>query len=818
MIHLRFLTVMLLAGVLTVPAAAAAQPASPGRVLSRVARQGNVVTLRAERASVRLEFCAPGIVRVRARFDGPFRDDERIMVARYDWPAVALRLADSPTRLDLVTDRLVVRVHKDPVRLEFLEPATGRTIAAEADGDAGGLGRDGDVVRERMRLSATEQFFGFGERMDRFAWRGHSVTLDVGRGQNPNNDLGAYRIDAANYCPVPFVMSTDGYGIFFHTSMATTWDMGESSPSRYEFRAADEEIDYYFFRGPSFRSILAAYTAVTGRTPLLPLAAYGVNFGTYSGGTWGHEDSASQQYVVDLVRRFRDEKIPIDALHLDSTWRKFGTPGGRNATSFEWRQPGFPDPAAMFAALRALHLGLTGIHVRPRLDNGDQTSLLTEAIAAGAIADTPSKNIVNFFDPKAVRWWWEHAVRPQVRQGATFLKTDEGSVYPAGAQHNLFPVVYAKAAYEGFQGELGRRGFNLTREGYAGVQRYPYIWAGDWPSRWTFFAPVLRGGLNLALSGVSGWGHNAGGFEEVATEELYLRWTPFGFFNPVAHFLGMEHPQYKEPWRYGDRALDAFRRYAQLRQRLLPYIYSAAFEAYDTGVPVMRPLVLDYPGDRRVHEIDDEYFFGDALLVAPVTTAGAAGRRVFLPPGTWFDYWTGQRHAGDRFVEYAAPPDVMPLFVKGGAIIPMQPEMGYVGEKAVDPLTFDVYPSARSAAALYEDDGTSLEYQRGAFARTRVSCVETAAAVTLNVSAPVGPFTVAPRSYEFRVHLDRAPTRVRIDGTPIRQASANEAPGGASWSFDPAASTLVVRTDVAKKTLPVRVDVEAPRRQRPAPR
>ena len=497
------------------------------------------------------------------------------------------------------------------------------------------------------------------------------------------------------------------------------------------------------------------------------------------------------------MQRFRDEGIPIDALHLDSTWRKFGTPGGRNATSFEWRDTGFPDPPAMFQALRGLHIGLAGLHVRPRLDNGDTKTLLTDALAAGAIADTPSKNIVNFFDGKAAQWWWEHAVRPMVGQGATFLKTDEGSVYPEGPLHNLFPVVYARTAYEGFQSDLKRRGFNLTREGYAGVQRYPYIWAGDWPSRWNLFAPVVRGGLGLALSGVSAWGHNAGGFEEVATEELYLRWTPFGFFNPVAHFLGMEHPQYKEPWRYGEKALATFRRYAQLRQRLIPYIYTASALAWSTGVPVMRPLVLEHPTDARVYAIDDEFYFGDALLVAPVTTAGATGRTIFLPPGDWIDYWSGERRAGDRTIQYAAAPDVMPLFVKAGAIIPMQPAMAYAGEKPVDPLTLDVYPSGRSSATLYEDDGTTLDYQRGVMAGTLLTCEESAAAVRVQVHAPEGPFKVAPRAYEFRVHLDRAPRAVRIDGTAT-----------AGWSFDAAAKTLVVATDPAKKSLAVRIDVD----------
>ena len=810
MTRLLRVSVTLLAWMLAAAPPSIAQPLMPGRVVGAISRDGNVVTVRTERAEVRLEFCTPAVVRVRARVDGAFRGEEQIMVVRHDWPAVALRVQDLADRIDIRTDRLRVRVHKSPLRLEFLD-ADGRAIAADEAGEGGGLASEDGVFRSRMRLSPAEQFFGFGERMDRLNWRGHSVMLNVGRGQNADHDLGAYNINAANYCPVPFFMSTDGYGIFFHTAKATTWDMGEASPTRYEFSATEDELDYYFFLGPSFRAILAAYTDLTGRTPLLPRVAYGVNFGTYSGGTWGHETDASQQYVVGLVQRFRDEGIPIDALHLDSTWRKFGTLGGRNATSFEWREPGFPDPPAMFEALNSRHVGLVGLHVRARLDNGDSTSLLDEAKAASAIADTPSKNIVNFFDPAATRWWWEHAVMPKVRQGATFLKTDEGSVYPGDTLHNLFPIVYAKAAYEGFQTTLARRGYNLTREGYAGVQRYPYIWAGDWPSRWTFFAPVMRGGLSLALSGVSAWGHNAGGFEEVATEELYLRWTPFAFFNPVAHFLGMEHPQYKEPWRYGQKALATFRRYAQLRQRLLPYIYSAAYESYASGVPMMRPLVLDFPADRRVYDLDDEFFFGDALLVAPVTKAGATGRQVFLPPGKWFDYWTGQRHEGDRAIEYAAAPDVMPLFVRGGAIIPMQPEMAYIGEKALDPLTFDIYPSGRSSATLYEDDGLTLDYQRGAFATTLVTVDARTGRMEIQVNPPKGAFRVAPRRYEFRVHLDEAPRAVRIDkdlAGQVAPPATGRWPTGTAWWFDASARTLVIVTHASRKALEVRVDVD----------
>lgn len=787
-----------------------AQSQVPGNLTAKPERVGNVVVLRTERAVVRLEFCTPAVVRVRARFDGAFRADEHIMVVRHSWPAIVLRLRDTGSSVDISSSRLTVRVHKSPFRLEFVDTTTGRIVTGDDAGAGGGIAAEAGMLRARMRLSPSEQFFGFGERMDRFNWRGHSVVLNVGRGQDPNHDLGAYRIDAANYCPVPFFMSTGGYGIFFHTARATTWDMGERAPTSYQLSAVEDELDYYFFLGPEFRTVLAAYTDLTGRTPLLPTPAYGVNFGTYSGGTWGHEEDAGQTYVVGLVQRFRDEGIPIDVLHLDSTWRKFGKLGGRNATSFEWREPGFPEPGAMFKTLDSRHVALNGLHVRPRLDNGDSTSLLSDALAAGVIADTPAKNIVNFFAPAAVQWWWRNAVMPKVRQGATFLKTDEGSVYPGDDLHNLFPVVYAKAAYEGFQDELQRRGFNLTREGYAGVQRYPYIWAGDWPSRWTFFAPVVRGGLSIALSGIGAWGHNAGGFEEVATEELYLRWTPFGFFNPVAHFLGMEHPHYKEPWRYGDKALFTFRRYALLRHRLLPYIYSAAFDTYETGIPMMRPLVLDYPADRRVYDLDDQFMFGDALLVAPITQAGAMGRKVFLPPGEWLDYWTGERHEGDRTIEYAAPPDVMPIFVRGGAIIPMQPAMNYVGEKPVDPLTLDVYPSGRSSIRLYEDDGMSLDYQKRVFARSAVTSDLRPGSLSVQVQAPTGPFRVSPRAYEFRVHLDREPRAVRIDGTAVTKVDRRPSAGptDAGWWYDTSQRVLVVHTDSSRKALAARLDVD----------
>src|SRR5690606_32533333 len=242
---------------------------------------------------------------------------------------------------------------------------------------------------------------------------------------------------------------------------------------------------------------LNSYTDITGKSPLLPKFALGLHVGTYSGGTWGHEEKTSTEYVVDLVKKFRDHKIPLDVLHLDSTWRIFGENGGKGATSFEWRET-FKDPESMFDSLYALNLNMVGVHLRPRFDNGKKLKLLDQARKKGFVF--PEENnkgeFVNFFDDKSANWWWENGVMRVAQQGAMFLKTDEGSAFghkanesdktgPQGKEieslHNLFPIAYAKAPYEKFEQYNKIRGMNHTREGCAGIQRYTFIFAGDWP-------------------------------------------------------------------------------------------------------------------------------------------------------------------------------------------------------------------------------------------------------------------------------------------------------------------------------------------------
>ncbi|MDP4228130.1 MAG: glycoside hydrolase family 31 protein, partial [Bacteroidota bacterium] len=262
--------------------------------------------------------------------------------------------------------------------------------------------------------------------------------------------------------------------------------------------------------------------------------------------------------------------------------------------------------------------------------------------------------------------------------------------------------------------------------------------------------------------GVGYWTHCMGGFEQDADPELYIRWCQFGFFSPISHVFGMDHPGYKEPWNYGKEALNNFIKYDRLRYSLFPYIYSSAYELYKTGMPIIRSLVLAYQNDSNVYHIDDQYLFGNNFMVAPVVQQGQKSRTIYLPEGTWFDFWTGKKYTGKQTIEYAAALDQLPLLVKGGSIIPFQPAMNYLNEKEVKILTLEVFPEGNSSFALYEDDGKSFEYQKGGYALTKISCKETKKEIIISIASPEGNFVTPHHRYELKLHLAKAPGKITV--------------------------------------------------------
>lgn len=759
---------------------AAVAQSSVGNFENMEEKADDVVEITTENAKIQIQFCTPEIVRFRTSWNGNFEEDEHLMVSRYDWPETDYDVEEQDESIVFTTENLSVQIQKKPIAIDVYN-SEGELLNSETSSnqDLGAFNDEGKVGA-RKQLSRDEHFFGFGERMDFLDRRGKKVSLDVGRGLGKPHIIGAYNVLEANYAPIPFFMSTKGYGIFFHNSYETHWDMGLSDSDSYSFKAEGGELDYYFIYGPKFPKILDGYTSITGKSPLLPKYALGLHVGTYSGGTWGHEEKTSEHYPVALVRKFRELEIPIDILHLDSTWRIFGENGGSGATTFEWRET-FDNTEQMFDSIYDMNINMMGLHVRPRFDNGNELRLLDKAREEGHVYpedDNPGE-FVNFFDQESVDWWWEKGAMNVVKEGAMFFKTDEGSAFgrkanesnkvgPKGEEikslHNLFPIAYSKAAFTKFQEHNNMRGMNHTREGYAGIQRYPFIWAGDWPSEWQYFEPVIKAGLNIGMSGVGYWSHNMGGFEHVADPELYIRWVQFGMFSPIAHLFGMEHPNYKEPWNYGEEAQKIFKQYDELRYSLIPYLYSNSYEMHTTGMPLMRALVLEYQEDPNVYEISDQYLFGNDLMVCPVTTKEAKTRTVYLPEGNWINYWTGEKFEGKQYLNVLTPIEQMPIFVKAGAIIPTQEVVNYIGEKEIDIITLDVYPEGESSFQLYDDDGESLDYQNGEFSITDIKVKENENQVALEINIPEGKFEVSPRSYIVRVHSEAKFSGIQING------------------------------------------------------
>jgi alpha-glucosidase (family GH31 glycosyl hydrolase) len=765
-----------------------------GNYQSGFKQEGNRFYFTNSNSKAIIEFCTPAMFRVRASWTNSFAANEPWMVTQYNFQPVTVTTQQSAGYFSLTTSQVKIKVNKAPFRIEVYN-AKGELLSADNS-----LYKNADTIACIKKLAADEHFFGFGERMDFLDRRQKKVTLNVGRGKGLPHAVGAYNVLEANYSPIPFFMSTKGYGIFFHNAYPTTWDMGAADAGAYRFSADGGELDYYFIYGPTFPGLLMQYTALTGRSPLLPKFALGLHVGTYSGGTWGHEQNTSDQYVIELARKLREMGIPADLLWLDSTWRIFGKTGGKGATSFEWRET-FKNPTAMFDSLYAMHYGMVGLHLRPRFDNGNQLQLLDTAqkLKYTFPEGNYAGEFVNFFDSNAVNWWWQHGVMRVASIGARFLKTDEGSAFGAlanesdktgpqgkdiAALHNVFPIAYAKAPYEKFQQYNGIRGLNHTREGNAGIQRYPFIFAGDWPSEWQYFQPVITAGINIGLSGVGYWSHCMGGFEHDADPELYIRWVQFGMLSPLAMVFGMDHPGYKEPWNYGNDALRNFKKYDSLRYTLLPYLYSNSYQLYKTGLPLMRALVLHYQNDENVYNITDQYLLGENLLVCPVTTKGAQTRTIYLPQGTWYNYWTGKPVAGGRYWNVVTPLDSLPLFVKAGSIIPTQPVMNYVGEKPVDVITLDVYLGAATEFELYEDDGKSLAYQQGDFATTKITSQREGKGYVITMNKPAGKFTPPAHDWVINLHVSEKPAGITENGKNITTP----------WHYDAAKQVVYIKT------------------------
>lgn len=591
------------------------------------------------------------------------------------------------------------------------------------------VGEDGSVINafETMYLYSDESFWGFGEKFNSFNKRGQKVTVWQRDAQSTNSDV--------SYKGMPYFMSSTGYSVLMNTFTRTHFNMGATSAVSYTMETEDPYLDYYMFCNRDYKGLIRDYTGLTGRSAMIPRWAFGFWMSRMS-----YMDRAEVEEIVDQMESFG---MNVDVIHIDG-WQpnfenSFAPSGTEELLTFDEQR--FPDPQGMIDSLRkkGIRLSLWMFPYVQVLDPKGQVSRQYTAMRdRGYLVKGPDGNprifspgegdvdawkiaALDFTNPGLVEYM-KGRIKRLMRMGVGVIKTDfseelpEDSVFFDGStgltSHNKYPLLYAKTIYEASleaKQEMGEKALLWCRSGYAGSQNYPANWAGDSSASKNNLHAILTGGLNMGISGVSFWGFDIGGFYNcdysgtrvIPEDEEYIRSVQMGLMSPLSRSHGQSTP--REPWVYSETAQKAFRRINDLRYRMLPYLYSTGWETALSGTPMMRAMVLEFPEDISVRNVDTQYMLGGALLVAPVFDQQK--HNIYLPEGSWVDLETGERLTGGRWIVYPKHIEIIPLFLRENSMLPMLPTAPkHIGEDNFTSLEL-VINITDDMEQTYYDDG-----------------------------------------------------------------------------------------------------------------
>jgi alpha-D-xyloside xylohydrolase len=607
----------------------------------------------------------------------------------------AVTVASTDECASLVSGDLEMRIDIGAWNMSFW---SGGELLTASEGKAAGYAEDADggrFIHDRLTIDVGERLYGFGERSTAFVKNGQTV-------DTWNNDGGPSSDHA--YKSIPFYLSSKGYGVFVNSTSRVSFEIGSEFASRSQFSVPGETLEYFVIAGGTPKEVISRYTALTGRPAVPPPWSFGLWLST------SFVTAYDEHTVMGFIDEMQERKIPLSVFHFDTFWmREF------HWCDFQWDTRAFPDPEGMLTRLHEKGLR-TSVWINPYV--AQQSALFEEGRQAGFFLTDSAGNviqtdvwqagmaIVDFTNPRAAEWF-ASKLRALLDSGVDCFKTDFGEHVPLDAvfhdgssalgMHNYYSFLYNKTVFETLQ-DAGRAGDAVVfaRSATVGSQQFPVHWGGDPEPTYLSMAESLRAGLSLGMCGFGFWSHDIGGFEGNPSPELFMRWAAFGLLSSHSRLHGSV--SYRVPWAFGEKAAEVVRHFAKLKMRLMPYLYRAARQAGETGIPVMRAMILEFPDDPNCAYLDQQYMLGDDLLVAPVFSDEGTVT-YYVPEGEWTDFLTRERVKGPRWVTETHDVDSLPILVRPGAVIPVgddetRPDYDYLSN-----LRLEIYPSAGADAS-----------------------------------------------------------------------------------------------------------------------
>lgn len=671
----------------------------------------------------RITVYSPSIVRVRLSKKPIEKDFSYAVVGTVQKTKTSI--SQNSSTITITTDSVKVIVNKNPYQVSFYTP-DGQLINQDEPGLTTSWA--GDAVTTYKKLQPNEHFIGLGEKTGNLDRSGQGYT-------NWNSDVYGYRVDQDPlYSSIPFyigIHANVNYGIFLDNTFQTDFNFGASNNRFSSFGARGGEMNYYFIYHKKLADVISSYTYLTGRMPLPPLWSLGYQQNRYS--------YYPEAEVMRVAHTLREKRIPADGITLDIHYMD-------KYQLFTWNKSRFPDPLAMNTALNKLGFKTTvivdpGIKVEqgaPAYESGLKQDVYLKYSDGQPFTAQVWPGWCNFtdFTSAAGRNWWHEQVKFFARSGVSGIWNDMNEISTWGQKmpdnvlfdydgqhtnhlqaHNVYGLQMIRSSYEGARENFPERPFILTRSGFAGLQRYAAIWTGDNRAEEDHMLQGVRLLNSLGLSGVSFTAMDIGGFTGNPTTTLYTKWMEIGAFIPYFRNHTGVNTKAAEPWAFGEEVQDVVRNYISLRYQLMPYLYSSFYESTQSGLPVMRSLAINYTFDPHVlfPTYQNQYEFGNGFMIAPFESTKEYGA-VYFPEGEWYDLFNGEKIRGGQEKAIGLSTNKLPVYVKGGSIIPMQSLVQTTADAPTDTLTIHVYNGSKANKFVYyEDDGKSFKYQNGDF-------------------------------------------------------------------------------------------------------